>query len=176
MLNKLSFGVDVVKHDICVKFSARSENHNFEVLIAHFEAFLSKRADVKTYCDFHPLRSRDNQLHIRGSLWILCAYAVRKGLVKVENYSFFDARFGKRQIYHARLDVLKGDRLGILDHADTLENVNGELPEYWTFQLNMFKSTFILDLPVLMSPAGSVIIVSEYMGGYWRGICSNEFV
>jgi hypothetical protein len=47
VLDKLFFGVYVVKDYICIPFMRCCENYNFKVLIDELEAFLGIRSDIK---------------------------------------------------------------------------------------------------------------------------------
>ena len=90
-----------------------------------------------------------------------------EGLVKVEDYRFFDAWFGEGQLDGAREHLLLADGVHRLQEADRLENVYRELSEDRASQFEVLQRRLVVLVPVHVLFPRLVVVVRQYLSRYW---------
>lgn len=90
-----------------------------------------------------------------------------EGLIEVEDYRLFDARFGEGELDGPREDLLIADRLHRLEEANRLEDVYRELSEDRPTQFEVLQRRLVVLVPVHVLLTRLIVVIRQYLRRYW---------
>lgn len=176
MLYKLFLWVDVVQDHVRVALVRSSKHNDLEVSVDHLQALPSVGPNVEARSQLAPRQGRNVQIYIWCPLRILLADTMSEGLVEIEDYSLFYARFGEGELNGSGENLLVADRVHRLEEANRLENVYRELSEDWPSQFEVLQGRLAILLPVHVLFPSLVVVVCQYLSRYRGSVGTNKVV